>query len=174
MKTNYVNCPYMAWFYWLGNFKMISIKYLIIILAVISFCVWPSNYKSTYITRVNATSYDVEIQVKASEIYGMYKIDVKIGSIPTKFHCLKLHKVDLGIYGDKGPNAITPLNLNSDGDLYYSFYLKKDILVRTSIGINYSNTLSESQCEQLSLNAFIVELSAWKTSNSDVLQLDEE
>ncbi|MBB1316357.1 hypothetical protein H5123_01675 [Shewanella sp. SR43-4] len=153
---------------------MISIKYLIIILAVISFCVWPSNYKSTYITRVNAASYDVEIQVKASEIYGMYKIDVKIGSIPTKFHCLKLHKVDLGIYGDKGPNAITPLNLNSDGDLYYSFYLKKDILVRTSIGINYSNTLSESQCEQLSLNAFIVELSAWKTSNSDVLQLDEE
>ena len=164
----------MAWFYWLGNFKMISIKYFIIILAVISFCVWPSNYKSTYITRVNATSYDVEIQVKASEIYGMYKIDVKIGSIPTKFHCLKLHKVDLGIYGDKGPIAITPLNLNSDGDLYYSFYLKKDILVRTSIGINYSNTLSESQCEQLSLNAFIVELSAWKTSNSDVLQLDEE
>jgi hypothetical protein len=151
---------------------MILIKYLIIILAVISFCVCPSNYKSIYITRVNAANYDVEIQVKASEIYGMYQIDVKIGSIPTKFHCLKLDKVDLGIYGDKGPIAITPLNLNSGGDLYHSFYLQKDILVRTSIGINYSNTLSGSQCEQLSLNAFVVELSAWKTSNSDILQLD--
>jgi hypothetical protein len=32
--------------------------------------------------------------------------------------------------------------------------------------------LSGSQCEQLSLNAFIVELSAWKTSSSDILQLD--
>ncbi len=146
------------------------IQYLIIIVTVLSFRVNAND--SIYITRENATEYNVDIKIHKSEIYGMYQVYVSVGNIPTRFHCLKLDKVDIGFYGDRGPIAITPLTFNADSDISYSFYLRKEYLVRTSIGINYANTQRGSECEQFSTNAFIVELSAWKTSNSDILQLD--
>lgn len=136
------------------------------------FCFRVVASDSIYITRENAAKYNVDVKVSASEIYKMYEVTVRVSSIPSKWHCLRLSKVDVGFYDDNGLIAIVPLAFNDSGELYYTFTLRKENLDKTSIGINYTNNSNDNKCEILSNNAFIIELLGWKTSKSDVLNLD--
>lgn len=143
-----------------------------ILYILIFFCFRVVASDSIYITRENAAKYNVDVKVSASEIYKMYEVTVRVSSIPPKWHCLRLSKVDVGFYDDNGLIAIVPLAFNDSGELYYTFTLRKENLDKTSIGINYTNNSNDNKCEILSNNAFIIELLGWKTSKSDVLNLD--
>jgi hypothetical protein len=144
-------------------------KYILYILMLFCFKVVAND--SIYITRENADRYNVDVQVSASEIYKMYEVNVVVGSIPPISQCLKLSKVDVGFYDDNGPIAIVPLTLSDDGELSYTFTLRKENIPRTSIGINYIDNSNDNRCKLFSHNSFIVELLSWKTSKSDILNL---
>lgn len=116
---------------------------------------------SVYITRENADKFDVDVKVSDSEIYKMYEVNIVVGNIPPKWQCLKLRKADVGFYSDNGLIAIVPLTLNDDDELSYTFTLRKENIHITSIGLNYITNSNDSKCEEVSHNAFIIELLSW-------------